>query len=120
MGPDRRPVVSLVVIIVGWFLALSIVGMPSARRLFARLPLLMALRGMGEAPPVASPAPPSATRPVQLPLPIRAVWFVTLGWLLSLYWVLIAWLVSLPVATLPTTMRMLRRLGTVMTLERLG
>lgn len=113
------PLMSLGVTMVGWFLALSIVGMPTARRLFDRLPTLMTLHGMGEAPPAAPPAP-GPPRVAQLPLPIRAVWFVTLGWLLSLYWAFFAWFLAALVVTLPTAMRMLRRLGTVMTLERLG
>lgn len=106
---------------VAYFLCVTIIGLPLAFAIFNRVPTILTLRprtdiqvvevrdgvtyiGGGNVP--------------QLPMWIRAIWFIFVGIWISIPYVVIAWLLCVILVTLPFGIWMLDRLGAVMTLLR--
>ncbi|GAC1553788.1 MAG: hypothetical protein NVS2B7_29770 [Herpetosiphon sp.] len=54
----------------------------------------------------------------EIPLLIRAAWFVVLGWWLGLVWTIFAWLFNLSFILLPLGLWMLNRVPQIMTLQQ--
>jgi uncharacterized membrane protein YccF (DUF307 family) len=109
------------VILAGYVAMLTIVGIPLAFYLFNRLPQALTLRRRTTAYRTEfrdGTAYVTAQHPPQRPWPVRALYFVLVGWWLGAIWLTIAWLLSLPVVTLPLTVWMTNRTGGVMTLQR--
>jgi uncharacterized membrane protein YccF (DUF307 family) len=107
---------SVLAILIGWFLILSIVGAPMALRIFARLPTWLTLQPKGPGPDLSMEVAPAQR---EQPLLVRAFYLVTIGWWLGLFWMLAALTFAVFIVTLPLGMRMLNRLPTVMTLKRI-
>jgi uncharacterized membrane protein YccF (DUF307 family) len=108
-------------ILLGWALALTVVGLPLAFALFNRIPAIMTLRGRTvtyEATVKDGVTYLKGRNPDQRPLLIRAIWFVVVGWWLGLIWMLASWFISLLIITLPIGILMMNRIGGVMTLLR--
>lgn len=106
---------------VGWFLAVTIIGLPLAFAIFNRIPAIMTLRGRTltyEATVEDGVTYMKGRNPDQRPLLIRAVFFVLIGWWLGLVWMTASWFISLPIITLPLGIWMMNRVGGVMTLLR--
>jgi len=106
---------------IGWLLAVTIIGLPVAFMIFNRIPAIMTLRGRTityEASVKDGVTYLKGRNPDQRPLLIRAVWFVLIGSWLGLLWMTAAWLISLPILTLPLGIWMMNRIGGVMTLLR--
>jgi uncharacterized membrane protein YccF (DUF307 family) len=101
---------SAVAIGVAYFLCAIIIGIPLAFMLFNQLPAILTLR------------PRSAGRTAyageQLPLWIRAVWFIFIGWWLGALYMSVAWALCVILITLPIGLWMFNRVGAVMTLLR--
>jgi uncharacterized membrane protein YccF (DUF307 family) len=105
----------------GWFCAVTIVGLPLAFMIFNRIPALMTLRRrtvIYEATVRDGVTYLRGRNPDQLPLLARAIWFVFVGWWLGLIWMYAAWFISLPIITLPIGIWMMNRIGGVITLLR--
>ncbi len=51
------------------------------------------------------------------PFLLRAIWFVLLGWHLTLYWIVIAWLLNVTIVGLPIGLWMIDRIPQVLTLQ---
>ena len=51
------------------------------------------------------------------PFLLRAIWFVLLGWHLTLYWIAIAWLLNVTIVGLPIGLWMIDRIPQVLTLQ---
>jgi len=51
------------------------------------------------------------------PFLLRAVWFILLGWHLTLYWIVIAWLLNVTIVGLPVGLWMIDRIPQVLTLQ---
>lgn len=109
---------SMIAFLIAWMLAVSIVGISLAQRIFARIPAFMALQGSPAPPAGGTPGQPMSSSPTQHPLAVRAIWFVSIGWWLSMLWMAVAWTVALPIVTMPASLRMMRRVNTVLTLQR--
>lgn len=108
-------------IILGWFLAVTIIGLPLAFMIFNRIPAIMTLRGRTvtyEAQVKDGVTYLKGQNPDQRPLWLRAVWFVLVGWWLGAIWMTASWLISLLIVTLPIGILMMNRVGGVMTLLR--
>jgi len=106
---------------VGWFLAVTIIGLPLAFMIFNRIPAIMTLRGRTltyEATVKDGVTYLKGRDPNQRPLWLRAVWFVFIGWWLGGLWMAASWFISLPVITLPLGIWMMNRVGGIMTLLR--
>lgn len=105
----------------GWFLAVTIIGLPLAFMIFNRIPAIMTLRARTleyEADVRDGVTYLRGRNPDQRPLMVRAIWFLLVGWWLGAIWMAAAWLVSLPIITLPLGIWMMDRIGGVMTLLR--
>ena len=105
----------------GWFLAVTIIGLPLAFMIFNRIPAIMTLRGRTmtyEATVKDGVTYLKGQNPDQRPLLLRAIWFLLVGWWLGAIWMVAAWLISLPIITLPIGILMMNRVGGVMTLLR--
>lgn len=108
-------------IMLGWILAVSIIGLPLAFMIFNRIPTIMTLRGRTvtyESTVKDGVTYLQGRNPDQHPLLLRAVWFVLVGWWLGAIWMAASWLISLPIITLPIGILMMNRVGGIMTLLR--
>lgn len=97
----------------GWFFALTIIGLPVAFWIFNRIPAVMTLRGrtLIYAERVADGVTYLEGKThAQRPLMVRAIYFVLIGWWLGLVWMALAWLISLPIITLPLGVWMMNRI----------
>jgi len=52
-----------------------------------------------------------------MPFIIRVLWFVFIGWHVTLYWIVIAWVLNLTIIGLPLGLWMLNRVPLVLTLR---
>ena len=105
----------------GWFLAVTIVGLPVAFMIFNRIPAIMTLRGRTltyEATVKDGVTYLKGRNRNQRPLWLRAIWFVLIGWWLGAIWMALSWLIGLPIITLPLSIWMMNRIGGIMTLLR--
>ena len=96
-------------LLVAWLLNLTLIGLPAGMWMLNQLPQVMTLR--------------QQRRGVQMlagrsnvPFVARAIYFVLVGWWLSLLWVELAWLASALLIGLPLGFLMFERVGTVATL----
>ena len=108
-------------IMLGWLLAVTIVGLPLAFMIFNRIPAIMTLRGRTknyEATVRDGVSYLKGRNLDQRPLALRAIWFVLFGWWLGGLWMAASWFISLPIITLPIGIWMMNRVGGVMTLLR--
>ncbi len=102
-----------IAIIIAWLFMLTIIGIPSGLFIINRLPEIITLRpprggwGFGG---VFIPRP-------QLPLLLRAIWFILIGWWLSLLWLEAAYLLMLPIITIPISFFMFSKAAFVTTLR---
>jgi uncharacterized membrane protein YccF (DUF307 family) len=55
-------------------------------------------------------------RPLQHPLPLRALWFVFVGWWASFLWMMLAWACSVSLLLMPISFWMFNRVPTITTL----
>lgn len=108
-------------ILIAWFLNLTIVGLPVGLWMLHRVPQVLTLRpmkqmtvalGEGEQVRVVVRSLP------QLAWPLRLVYFLLVGWWLSLLWALGAWIVSVTIIGLPLAIWMFNQLPAVTTLQR--
>lgn len=96
-------------IVVGWLLNLTLIGMPLGLWMLNRTGNVMTLRREPLRQSI-SLAQSSAS------LVVRAVYFVLIGWWVSLIWLMFGWLAAATVIGLPIAFLMFERTGTVMTL----
>jgi uncharacterized membrane protein YccF (DUF307 family) len=82
--------------LIGWFLTVTIIGMPLGLWMINRLPQVMTLK-----PPRTSAKLTNingqwvVTQSAdQAPFLIRALYFVLVGWWLSLIWLILAWVIA--------------------------
>jgi uncharacterized membrane protein YccF (DUF307 family) len=96
-------------LLVAWLLNLTLIGLPLGMWMLNQLPQVMTLRQQRHGLRM-----PSARSSV--PFVARAIYFVLVGWWLSLLWVEVAWLASALIFGLPLGFLMFERAGTVATL----
>jgi uncharacterized membrane protein YccF (DUF307 family) len=102
---------SAVAIGVAYFLCAIIIGIPLAFMIFNQLPAILTLR------PRSAGLTPDGTQE-QLPLWLRAVWFIFIGWWLGGIYLSVAWFLCVILITLPVGLWLMNRVGGVMTLLR--
>jgi uncharacterized membrane protein YccF (DUF307 family) len=98
-------------LIMAWLLNLSVIGLPLGLWMLSRLPQVMTLRST----PIPRPAPVSLGQSTAN-FAVRAVYFVLIGWWVSLLWMELAWLVAASMIGLPLSFLMFERVATVTTL----
>lgn len=112
---------SALVIVLGYVLMLTIIGIPAAFALFNRIPQALTLRprtvryGVEMRDGVTYL---TAGTVQQRPWYWRALYFLLIGWWFGAVWLVAAWLIGLLVITLPITFLMYNRTSAVMTLQR--
>ena len=93
-----------------WLLIISVIGMPLGNAMLNHLPHVAALQ------------PPLRPEGIERPGPVfwlwRALYFVLVGWWLSLVWLSVAWAVSLTLIGLPLAVAMWNRTPAITTLAR--
>jgi uncharacterized membrane protein YccF (DUF307 family) len=108
-------------ILIAWFLNLTIIGLPLGLWMLNRVPQVLTLRPArqelvayerGEGVEYYTRGLP------QQPLLLRLLYFVLIGWWLSLFWAIAAWLISATVIGLPLGIWMFNRLPALTTLMR--
>lgn len=105
----------------GYFAALTIVGLPLAFYLFNRIPSVLTLRARNvtyRAETRDGVTHFVLTNPEQQRMWVRALWFVAIGWWAGAIWMGVAYLLCLLVLTIPLGLLMFNRVGAVMTLLR--
>ena len=107
---------------VAWFLAITIIGMPITFYLVNRIPTLLTLRPRLEQYAVVTGAD-GITRheriaTEQTSLPVRLLYFLVVGWWLSLLWTGVSYGLMLTILGLPLGLMMVNRLPFVFSLHR--
>lgn len=92
-------------LVLAWLLSLTVVGMPIAWSMIRVLPQVALM--LPYRIPVGSLGSPQSSTASGVALPVRAVYFVLIGWWLSLIWIELAWALGLTIVGLPLTVLML-------------
>lgn len=96
--------------IAAWLFNLTLVGLPVGLMMLSATPTVTTLQ-------LRRPVQPYGRQPrPEHPLPLRAIWFVLIGWWASLVWVLTAWALSLTLLLMPISFWMWNRTPTITTL----
>ena len=102
---------------IAWILTVLIVTIPLGIKMINMVPLVLSLK-----PPtrtlVSEPGAKPIRRQEQRNLLVRAVWFVCVGWWLSLLWMGIAYLFTISVIGIPIAIWMYGKLPFVVSLYR--
>jgi uncharacterized membrane protein YccF (DUF307 family) len=109
-------------VLAAWFLVITIIGMPLGLWMLNRTPVVLTLRmprgytvmQMQDGQAVARAYQSTPQRSFVM----RALYFVLIGWWLSLGWSLAAWALCVTIIGLPIGVAMLNRLPNVTTLMR--
>ncbi len=105
-----------IAIAVAWFFNVTIIGLPVGLFIINRLPVIITLR-----PPSVELEPVGdlyyATPKPQPPFLLRAVYFLLIGWWLSLLWLEAAYILLLPIITIPLSFFMFGKAAFVTTLR---
>jgi len=112
---------SAIAISVAYVLLITIIGIPFAFAIFNWLPAIITLRSRTELQTVElrdGVTYVSGGNVPQLPLWIRAIWFLVIGWWLGAIYLSVAWILCVIVIGLPIGLLMFNRVGAVMTLLR--
>ena len=102
---------SAIAIGVAYFLCLIIIGIPIGFMIFNRLPVILTLRPRSQGYVADGTVE-------QLPLWLRAIYFIFVGWWLGAIYMTIAWALCVILITLPIGLWLFNRVGAVMTLLR--
>jgi uncharacterized membrane protein YccF (DUF307 family) len=104
----------------GWVLCLTVIGMPLGIYVLHRLPLVTTLTMPDEHyAPIESPGKwtHAPAEDDEFPFLVRAIWFLLVGWWLSLVWIKIAFLLAATFILSPFGFWMINRVPAVLTLE---
>jgi uncharacterized membrane protein YccF (DUF307 family) len=94
---------------IAWLLNLTLIGLPLGLWMLSMMPQVMTLKQGRPAPRTSLPTSAAS-------IAVRAVYFLLIGWWLSLVWMLLAWVVAATVIGLPLAFLMFERTGAVLTL----
>lgn len=86
---------------VAWFLCITIVGMPLGVMMLNNLPKIIALRDPSEVMVMQRGERMVVRELPQVNIVLRALYFLVIGWWLSLIWIELAFIVSLTIIGLP-------------------
>lgn len=106
-------------ILVAWALNLTIIGLPLGIWMINRVPQVLTLKARPGAWEIDLKSGKSMfVSAQQPPWLVRALYFLLIGWWLSLLWAGIAWLLCITIIGLPIGVLMLNGLPAVTTLQR--
>jgi uncharacterized membrane protein YccF (DUF307 family) len=98
-------------LLLAWLLNLTLLGLPLGMWMLSRLPQVMTLRST----PIPQRAPVGIGQSTAH-FAVRAVYFVLIGWWVSLLWMQVAWLIAATMIGLPLSFMMFERVATLTTL----
>jgi uncharacterized membrane protein YccF (DUF307 family) len=106
-------------ILVAWFLNLTIIGLPLGLWMIDRVPQVLTLKARPGAWELDLKSGRSRFVSVrQRSWLVRGIYFVLIGWWLSLIWAAVAWILCATIIGLPIGVLMLHALPAVTTLQR--
>jgi uncharacterized membrane protein YccF (DUF307 family) len=112
---------SAIVVALAYICCLTIIGLPVGFWLFNRLPVVLTLRPRTEERITevrdGITYVRGGTTP-QLPMLVRALWFILVGWWFGAIYLTVAWFLCVIIITLPVGLWLFNRVGAVMTLLR--
>lgn len=97
-------------VMVAWAFILTLIGLPVGLWMLTLMPQVMTLRQ-------GRPTPTRSVPQQAVSMAVRVVYFVLIGWWLSLVWMLLAWGAAATVIGLPLAFLMFERTGAVLTLS---
>lgn len=110
-----------IVVALAYALCLTIIGLPLAFWLFNRLPVALTLRPRSREQITEVRDGIAYVRGEtveQLPVAVRGLWFLLIGWWLGGLYLALAWFLCVIIVTLPVGLWLFNRVGAVMTLLR--
>ncbi|MEZ3143679.1 YccF domain-containing protein [Halobaculum sp. MBLA0143] len=96
-----------------WFLNLTIIGTPLGLKMINKVPWIVSLKSR-----TMEVGGDGTNSKEQVSLPIRAVYFVFVGWWVSGLWMAVAWIVSVTIIGLPLAIGMYSKLPAIVSLYR--
>jgi uncharacterized membrane protein YccF (DUF307 family) len=103
--------------LVAWLFNLTLIGLPVGVMMLNAIPTVMTLRPRNaQQIQLASHGSVMVQRPLQHPLPLRALWFVFVGWWASFVWMMVAWAFGASLILMPISFWMFNRVPTITTL----
>lgn len=100
-----------------WLFNLTLIGLPVGLTMLNMIPQVMTLRARNAVRTQITPSGQVVIqRTVTQPFPLRALWFVFIGWWASLLWMLTAWAFSASILLMPIAFWMFDRVPTITTL----
>lgn len=102
-----------------WMLNVTIIGIPLGIKMINYVPLVQTLKRRQDTY-VTVGGQVEVHGPEQTSLPVRAVYFLLIGWWFSGIWMGISWVISLTVVGLPISIWMTNKLPFVVSLYRLS
>ncbi|AGN02741.1 hypothetical protein L593_14010 [Salinarchaeum sp. Harcht-Bsk1] len=106
---------------VAWFLLITIVGAPLGIVLINRIPFVLSLKRRDVRTQIVTEGDETTTettRPEQSSILLRAVYFLLVGWWLSLLWTTVAYAFTVSIIGLPIAIWMFGKLPYVVSLYR--
>jgi uncharacterized membrane protein YccF (DUF307 family) len=103
---------------VAWFLCVTIVGMPIGVVMLDNLPKIIALRDPSNVVVVRSGERTMVRELPQVNIVVRALYFLLIGWWLSLLWIELAFAICLTIIGLPLGFWMFDRAPGLVSLKR--
>jgi len=101
-----------------WVMMVTIIGIPLGVGMINQLPKVMALRGPSEALMRRPDGSVIIIRPPQVNIILRAIYFILIGWWLSILWVVLGYLVCLTFIGLPIGLWMIEQTPAILSLHR--
>jgi uncharacterized membrane protein YccF (DUF307 family) len=104
-------------LLIAWLLSLTIIGLPMSLWMLNRMPQVMTLypqSSISSATPTQNAG--QSRYSTSTPFVVRVVYFVFIGWWLSLLWLQIAWVFSATVIGLPLAFLMFERTAMITTM----
>lgn len=106
----------LVWTIFAWLFNLTILLLPLGLWMLNRVPQIMTLRPAPAGRLMVQNGMVLIQQRSRIPFPLRAIWFVVIGWWASLLWMLVAWAFTATLILMPIAFWMFDRVPTIITL----
>ncbi len=110
--------ITAVWILVAWVLNLTIIGLPLGLMMIDLVPQVLTLKARSGVYVDEGGTGRRYVATAQRPFVVRAIYFVLIGWWLSLVWSIVGFLLCLTIIGLPIGLVMLNRLPAVTTLQQ--
>lgn len=104
--------------VIAWVLCVSVIGLPLGVLMLNMLPQVTTLRARNIQTQLDERGVISVLHTPQLPMLIRAIYFVVVGWWLSALWLSLAWACGSTVLLLPVSFWMINRTPGILLLTR--